>query len=104
MIHGGIPFIQKICGLEELPNLRVLMLGRNKIKSLFLCICFALGTIADKLIVLCHGCRQIQGLQSLSQLEVLDLHGNELSEIGLSHSLSLILTSTSLPFHFQLTK
>jgi Leucine-rich repeat (LRR) protein len=45
-----------VSGLEAVPNLRVLMLGRNRISA-------------------------IQGLEGLSKLDVLDLHNNKISSM-----------------------
>ncbi len=49
--------IDLISNLEPLVNLRVLMLGKNRI-------------------------RRIEGLQKCTRLSVLDLHGNRITQVG----------------------
>ncbi|XP_017891797.2 leucine-rich repeat-containing protein 49 [Ceratina calcarata] len=49
--------IERICNFEVLENLRVLLIGKNRIKK-------------------------IEGLKQLSKLEVLDLHGNQIVQIS----------------------
>ena len=49
---------QRICNLDCVPSLRVLMLGKNQIS-------------------------RIEGLSALRRLDVLDLHSNRISKIGL---------------------
>ncbi|XP_078034953.1 uncharacterized protein LOC144468991 isoform X2 [Augochlora pura] len=49
--------IEKICNFEILENLRVLLIGKNRIKN-------------------------IEGMTHLSKLEVLDLHGNQILQVS----------------------
>lgn len=49
--------LERICCLDVLLNLRVLLLGKNRIKK-------------------------IEGLENLSKVEVLDLHGNQILQVG----------------------
>lgn len=56
---------QKICNLEYVPSLRVLMLGKNNISK-------------------------IENLESLTRLDVLDLHSNAIENLGLLVYLSQI--------------
>ena len=61
--------LSEISGLDVLVFLRVLMLGKNKLvcwTTLPLVICFS-------------RIHRISGMQSLSKLDVLDLHGNKVS-------------------------
>ncbi|XP_045460389.1 leucine-rich repeat-containing protein 49 [Harmonia axyridis] len=53
--------LEKVCGLENIENLRVILMGKNRLKK-------------------------IDGFQCLKQIEVLDLHGNKITQIsGLSN-------------------
>lgn len=70
--------IRAICGLEQVPSLRVLMLGKNQIEKVERLDAL---TKLDVLDLHCNKLQAISGLAHLCELRVLNLAGNQISQI-----------------------
>ena len=74
--------IERLSGLDTLKSLRVLMLGKNRsvLHHLFIFL-----TVLNNAIC-CLRIKKIEGLEALLNLDILDLHGNQITAItNLSH-------------------
>ena len=76
--------IERLSGLDTLKSLRVLMLGKNRSVLVLLHLFIFLAALNNA--ICCLRIKKIEGLEALLNLDILDLHGNQITAItNLSH-------------------